>query len=165
MKSYNRLTQLLDEEIATYRELLVVKEKEYRCTQVSDLRGVQACNQQLETLLREAQTLEAQRSTLVEDLVVELGQADTPRTVSGLAALLPQPYREHVTWQARQLRQIVGQLCAVNERNSKLLRAAVDFITETINWLLRSVHRQPVYAANGMRTSILTGPELVDQQV
>jgi hypothetical protein len=141
----NTLTQLMDQEIASYHLIIDELKEEAECLRTgaidSLVKVVKRIEQYTETLRRLQKLIQASIGRIFE----VLGKDLLERTLSHLAANLPPVHRMKMKFYQHTLTQLQDRVRPMNEKNKAFIREHLAFLGDLTSWLIHPVTETPCY--------------------
>lgn len=145
----NTLSQLMDQEIASYHLIIDELKEEAECLRTgatdSLVKVVERIEDHTETLRRLQTLIQASIGRTFEFL----GKDVQERTLSHLAANLPPVYRTKIKSYQHRLTQLQEWVSKMNDGNKTFIREHLNFLADLTSWLIHPVIETPRYAKTG----------------
>jgi len=151
------LTVVLRKEVDQYRRLLALVREERGRVVRSELAGLLEVVQEKEAITRGLAQLEAFRSSLVDQLAVELGEGGLPLTLTRVTDLSSGEIGRTLRALRVEFCEVVDLLRAANDVNRTLLDRSLEFVQGSLELLRAVMAGTPTYGARG-RLSETAGP-------
>jgi flagellar biosynthesis/type III secretory pathway chaperone len=143
------LVATLRQEIAGYRNLLLLIRGERARIVKGDLRAIRDVVRRKEALTEDLQRLATCRAALLDRLAVDLGEERAGFTMARLAACAPGQAGEVLQGLLVEFRRLVGQLMAANEVNRTLLASSLESVQGALMLFRTIVSKNLTYGAEG----------------
>lgn len=143
------LAQVLDHEIATYRQLLELQRAEKQLVITQALEPLLANLQEKEYLTRRLARLERTRGELLADLGALLGLSATSVTLRQLSAQLDEPQACVLLDRREQLHTVVAELQQLHSEHAVLLRDSLAFVDNALLFLESMMASGSTYQQTG----------------
>lgn len=127
------LLRILDRQLAKYTELLEVARGLQKALIKNDITAFEEYLKQEHLLLAEVGKLEEERLSALRDLASRFSVSLEELSVSKLAALVPQEFRQVLTDYQNAMTGVLSELKDVNANNADLLQQAVEYISFSFN--------------------------------
>ena len=141
--------QVIDHEIATYRQLLELQRAEKQLVITQALEPLLANLQEKEHLTRRLAQLESAREAILADLVLLLGLPTSSVTLRQLSAQLDEPYASTMREQREQLHTVVTELQQLYRDHAVLLRDSLAFVDNALLFLESMMASGSTYQQTG----------------
>lgn len=162
----DRLCEHFDDELERQQNVLVVCRALGRGARVHDHEYLEAKTAALYVLLRQAVSAEQTRLALVRQVVDYYELCADEQTLSGLIAVVPEPWRQRMQeFQVLMRATLESTRCLVRE-NNRVMRRSLHVLNETLNALALCEPEQPgSYDERGDgRARTRTAPALIDHR-
>ena len=141
--------QVLDHEIATYRQLLELQRAEKQLVITQALEPLLANLQEKEYLTQRLAQLERTREELLADLGTLLGLSTTSVTLRQLSAQLDEPHTRTMLDRREQLHTVVAELQQLHSDHTVLLRDSLAFVDNALLFLESMMASGSTYQQTG----------------
>jgi hypothetical protein len=149
--------QVLDHEIATYRQLLELQRAEKQLVITQALDPLLANLQEKEYLTQRLMQLERAREELLADLGLLLGLSTSSVTLRQLSARLDEPYASAMLDRREQLYTVVTALQCLHRDHAVLLRDSLAFVDNALLFLESMLAAGSTYQQTGEVRSLRQG--------
>ena len=141
--------QVMDHEIATYRQLLELQRAEKQLVITQALEPLLANLQEKEYLTRRLVQLESTREAILADLGPLLGLPASSVTLRQLSAQLDEPHASAMLEQREQLHTVVAELQRLHREHAVLLRDSLAFVENALLFLESMMASGSTYQQTG----------------
>lgn len=149
MNAYDDFIELLDGEVALYRELLSVLEEEKNAIIGSNLGELGKTGKEKEKLLLKIGTIEEQRQIMIKDLAESLKCSPHDLTITKLVEFVEAPYAVRFKSICSDLLPLAKTIRDVNDGNEALLRHSVALVRSSFTFLNNLITTNAVYHSSG----------------
>lgn len=161
--SYDALIDLLRKEVDLYDELCTSFESEHSILLKFSIDALHENNIQKERLIAKAQTLNHDRTNLVNDIVSTLDLSESNISLSTLINYADECQEGRLREYRSHLRELSNKIIALNERNKKLLESSLYYVQKSRDFLREIISPSPVYKETGMIRVETTNGQIVSQ--
>lgn len=144
-----RTSELLEEQATIYGALLDLSRRKQRVLAQGSLDELERITRAEEALLWQAGRLEERRTSVQEELALDLHQEPGAASLAELLERLRDEERERCSGLCDRLREVSAELQAVNELNMRLIQQALSYVNFSLQALARLGGGQATYAATG----------------
>ncbi len=149
MNACDDFLNLLDGEVALYRELLSVLEDEKNAIIGSNLGELGKIGNEKEKLLLKIRTIDEQRQIMIKDFAQSLKCSHHDLTITKLAELVETPYALRFKRLCSDLLPLAKTIRDVNDGNKALLRHSVALVRSSFAFLNSLIAANAVYHRSG----------------
>ena len=149
MRRIEDLQTIMEDELLCYRTLLELKKKEQGLLLVGAINDLAQNTQNTELLIRQIQSLERTRLSLMNELTVELKLSEPPKTLKKLLEVLPEDLGENLKETGEGLEEVLGEVKKWNSHNYSCMEQALDYITNTFQTLMKLASESGEYSVPG----------------
>ena len=146
---WGELLEVMQEELALYRELQAKIETDQEKIVAFDIEGLLASNQRKENLSARLQALETIRLNRLEELANSLTLGATDLTLSRLDLHIPEELRLQFRECSSQLRATVQKVHRANQENGRLVRHSLNYIVQSMAFIKNLVEQKSLYLSSG----------------
>jgi len=140
---------LLEEEIALYRGLLLVLQKEKRAVVYSNLNELNESGKEKESLILKIRILEEQRLRFLEKLADSRGYPSQDFTLIQLSQLAEEPYSTRFKNCHSKFLALIQSIREINQINKALLMHSQELVRGSLALLNNFMASSPVYHRTG----------------
>ncbi len=148
-KFIQELIELIHREEKTLRAFLKLLNKQKRHLLSNQIEEFQGTVSQQEILVEEIKNLEAQRIAKVREMATAEGMREDEVTLTHLIEVTLGDVSEELKNLKESLSQLVEKIRRANRVNQMLIRRSLDFIQQSIGWMIDSADISKVYDLNG----------------
>lgn len=146
---WGELLEVMQEELALYRELQAKIETDQEKIVAFDIEGLLASNQRKENLSARLQSLENGRVNRLEEIANFLTFGATDLTLSRLDPHIPEELRPQFRECSSQLRATVQRVHRANQENGRLVRHSLNYIVQSLAFIKNLVEQKSLYLSSG----------------
>lgn len=163
-EDFKSLCRYFDDEVERQENVLALTRAQGMAARVYDLEGLEAKTGALNLLIQEAVDAEPERLRLVRELVEACALPPEQRTLSGLIASAPEPWRGRLRESQTRLREVLRDSRAAAAENRVLLRRGLHAVNAALSSLVHCVAAaESAYTAQGVEaTARAIGAGLID---
>ncbi len=131
------LISVLDRECDIYRKLIPVSEKKTSVLISSDLRALQQITEQERHMLDEVYAIDRKREKIIANIGVVLNRDPGELDLATLTKLMARQPRERkrLSRLHDSLKDVMGRLVSVNEKNKELIENSLEMIEFNLNFI------------------------------
>lgn len=158
------LIQLIRQEqdvLERFLKVLEVQKKHLLANQIDEFQGTVS---QQESVLEEIRTLEEKRIAIVRNMAQKTGMREDEITLTHLIETTLGDVSSELKSLKKRLSDLVERIRRVNRINQLLIKRSLNFIQQSIDWMIDTKDITQVYDFNG-RTSRQTGTSVMVNKV
>ncbi|MDI9570837.1 MAG: flagellar protein FlgN [Pseudomonadota bacterium] len=161
---YDSLFSLLESELAVYREMEGLLQKEKEALVHSSLPVLLQSNRMKEDMTNRAALLERSRNDLVRQIAGYLRVSPETINLSYLMTYLHLPQQERLRRFQEELRERALRIKSLNRENQELAEASLFYARSWFDYFRRLLTPQHNYVSNGQMQPVFLNGKLIDKR-
>jgi flagellar biosynthesis/type III secretory pathway chaperone len=148
-KAFKNLTDVLDDEIKVYRNMLDLVRREKEVLISAQIIELEDCNKAKETMVLKIRGLERQREKAAREMGHAVGlQLENPRLLE-IATKLIDPESSKIRSIHSTMTLLIGRIKEINDANEDLIQASLKMVNGALGAIKQTLQPKSTYAASG----------------
>lgn len=162
---FDTLCFLLDDTLERQENILEICRAQGAAARTHDIEYLEAKSAALVVTMREAILAEQNRLELIQEIGRRLECTETPRNMTALIALAPEPYAGRIAYYQSRLKEVLDETNDVVRSNAHVMRTMMRVVKTSLTLLEQCATGVQGYDAAGMESGNRTAqPRIIDQK-
>jgi hypothetical protein len=149
---FERLWDLLDQEMAAYQILLQDMRGEWECLKKDDPLTLSSLLQAKRLHIDKIKEIRVSMDEVLSKLLVDNALL-SQKTILDLIPHLSNPQADRIRNYQKTMNGIKEQIVRINEKNRRFIQEVLNYLKDLFSLLISSVQEEPVYVKDGRKIS------------